>query len=779
MVLPLALLAARLATCQHPRTINPPAADNPSSFNPLPGHAAPNAAADASPASSGWFPFLSYLRTCPVSSSAEAFRALLPYASLVIIIDNWLHPLPLPWQAAVNGASWLCLASCTALLRMRHAPAATTGSGDGAASGAMNALTADSNGSASKQDVTVFSWEVATHCMDGLLLAVLLPLAMSAWGGQRARKRFLQTLQKQQQIAPSTAHHIDREHLQPIGVAATDTAAAFNTDSSMFSKAAAAVSSVLQRLTKQRSSGLVAEVGAAAAAADAVTDAPVAAAAAASSMTNSANSSNNSAISAFGDSLDAAGRPANGGGDAELVQLPRSMDRRSMSSGSNIALAPATPAASDTLRVAATRQSIEEESRSRNRSPVGHRLVGRQVTAAAPFGATASEKGSARSSMDSESSSSSSSSSSSNAARSSSSSPTSSSSNNVRGRTTGGNSSSTSSQQLGSGGGTQQPAQQQQPQQQPAVAASAAAAQVQGVQVGCSSPRGPNSALYQSPLETVVISFKLAAAPGARGIAAAPAAAAGAPVTVELGATGSFAAAASLQQQQGLAASGASSQLRADIDAAVRAIVAQLQLQVVTTSVSSFPGCVHVVMSVSLGTAEMLQQLAAERASNAASSSAAVGAAGAEQGDVAAAAAAAGAVPALASMVDWDDVVQQLQQRILQVAAQEGVTNSSSEPLQLRYMMVQDSAAQTTHWMWQAPGSSAADMPGSDAVTAHDAAAPTAAAMPAGEAAGEDAAAASPAVVSIGDIIGPAAATEAGLSAISSLGSSDIAALAA
>jgi hypothetical protein len=51
--------------------------------------------------------------------------------------------------------------------------------------------------------------------------------------------------------------------------------------------------------------------------------------------------------------------------------------------------------------------------------------------------------------------------------------------------------------------------------------------------------------------------------------------------------------------------------------------------------------------------------------------------------------------------------------------------------------------------------------------------------MPAGEAAGEDAAAASPAVVSIGDIIGPAAATEAGLSAISSLGSSDIAALAA
>ncbi|KAF6261269.1 hypothetical protein COO60DRAFT_804471 [Scenedesmus sp. NREL 46B-D3] len=782
MVLPLALLAARLATCQQPHTIAPPAAG---AFNsakhpsedPAPTSAA--AAAGAAPATPPVSP-LPYLATCPVPASAELYRSLLPYASLVVMLDNWLHPLPLPWQAAVNVASWLCLTSCGVLLRVRYLPAVTTGSGDAAAGGAMSAVASgnSAHGSASQLDVEVMTWELAAHCVDGLLLAVLLPLAVSAWAGQRARKWFLQTLQQQQQVDASTAQRISRENLQPTYAAAAHVAAS-NTTSSNSSWIRKATSAI-KRFIEGRRYGLGPGVAPAAAAAAVVALEPTNAADP-GSMGISANNSTSSSRAA---------RPA----DAGLAQPP-GLDSKSRTS-SNIALAPATPATSDTLRVAA-RHSVDEDKRrslARNsQQPAAGTVFA--APAASTVAGSSSPATSARCSMESRSSSRS------DGARMGSHSSSSSSS--MRGKTNGGEAggNGSSSQQPGSrAGGAHQPAQQQQ-QQQPvaAAAAAAAAAQAAGLQVGCSSPRSPSSALYQSPLETVVISFKLASAPSSRGAAAAPAGAVAAgPAAVELGELGGAAAAVSLPQHQGLVASGASSQLRADIEAAVRAVVAQSQLQVLTTSVSSFPGCVHVVMSVSLGTAELLEQLAAEAAAAAAAAAAAGAAAsatgastssrhsavdqgivrpeqeagrGAAGGDGDAAPAAAAASPPLASLVKWDRVVQQLQQRMLQTAAQEGAA-AASEPLQLRYMMVQDSTAQTTHWMWQAPGTADAGSAAAPPQVAGSAAA-AAAVLPAAAAGCQDEAAV-PADVSIGDVVGAAPAFDVGLSGISSPSSSGV-----
>jgi hypothetical protein len=180
-------------------------------------------------------------------------------------------------------------------------------------------------------------------------------------------------------------------------------------------------------------------------------------------------------------------------------------------------------------------------------------------------------------------------------------------------------------------------------------------------------PACPSRALYNSPLETVVISCKLSARTTNSTSSSHIADAAG------LSPAGTEQHALPLTSSLALPSPGtepprhtiSQRQLRAVVEAAVRQAVASANIGVLSTTVTSFPGCVHAVAAVSL------QALAA--GSNAATGQ-------------------------LAGSVEWEQVVQHI------LAAQQQDNSPAggalaAAGLQLKHMLVQDTAG-NVHCLW-------------------------------------------------------------------------------
>jgi len=219
---------------------------------------------------------------------------------------------------------------------------------------------------------------------------------------------------------------------------------------------------------------------------------------------------------------------------------------------------------------------------------------------------------------------------------------------------------------------------------------------------GPAPPMYPTRALYSSPLETVVISCKLGSNSSttlqARGTAAyvtsaTPTAAAGpsSPTRVEVPLSPVQASLATAGHGSSISAQ---RDLRAVIEAAVRQAVAASNISVLSTSVTSFPGCVHVV-----ATAHLTAAAAGTDGGSAAVTTADVSTQGAK--------------------VAWQQVVQQVlaaQGPAAVAAAAPAATVSSGtdaggilsrEGLYLKHLLVQD-AAGNIHYLWVSPEAAAA-----------------------------------------------------------------------
>lgn len=212
-------------------------------------------------------------------------------------------------------------------------------------------------------------------------------------------------------------------------------------------------------------------------------------------------------------------------------------------------------------------------------------------------------------------------------------------------------------------------------------------------------PMYPTRALYNSPFETVVVSCKLAASSSSTRQLVRTTAYAGpstATQTVGSGVGGTIQVPLS-PAQASLASGGhgssisAQRELRAVVEAAVRQAVAASNVAVLSTTVTSFPGCVHVVATANLTAAAL--EAAAQSGSEPAE--------GAEAGS-------------LTGQVVWEQVVQQIltgQQEAnscpdgtssisrSSTEVQDPAGTLASQGLYLKHLLVQDTAG-NIHYLW-------------------------------------------------------------------------------